>query len=348
MGGQLNLLILAIACYSLGLDIFRVVILFILACCGFLFFLYKCQENLLYQPAVYAQCIKPSQNPPNYKSPSEHDMNYEDVYLTTSDGLKLHGWWLSHEEPRSRPTILFFHANASNMGFRLPNLVLLHKHLGYNVFIVSYRGYGESEGTPGEEGMLLDAESAWQHLNAHKDVDPDKIVVFGRSLGGAVAIAVAAKHGGVVRGLILENTFLSINVLVDKLFPFLKLLKKWLLRLKWESGTRIASVTAPVLFLSGEQDEVVPNWHMTALHDKATGAAKRTFMQFPAGKHNDTWLVGGSQYVYAVADFVKEVTGYHIGVIEEDVVAGIMAGILQGSKENVLAVGAGQAAPLSS
>jgi len=275
-------------------------------------------------------------------------MNYKDVYLTTSDGVRLHAWWLCHDDPTSRPTVLFFHANASNMGFRLPNLVLLHKHLGFNVFIVSYRGYGESEGKPGEEGMLLDAESVWSHVQSSPEVDNDKILVFGRSLGGAVAVALAAKHSAKLSGVILENTFVSINVLVDKLFPFLKYLKQWLLRLEWDSGKRIASVTSPVLFLSGKQDEVVPNWHMSALHDKALAAESRKFVEFPAGKHNDTWLVGGTTYVNAVADFVKEVTGYHTGVIEEDVVAGIMAGIAKGSQENVLNVGAGVAPPLAS
>jgi fermentation-respiration switch protein FrsA (DUF1100 family) len=200
------------------------------------------------------------------------------------------------------------------MGFRLTNIKQLFEDVGLNVFILSYRGYGESTGEPGEEGMMLDAETAFEHLRTRPDLDPKSIFVFGRSLGGAVAISLlaslekaAAKTGteSPIRGLILENTFTSISAMVDNLFPILRPLKPLVLRLNWPSLQRIAGVKAPILFISGGQDEVVPAWHMQALNTAATSINK-TFVLFAEGKHNDTWLVGGLKYVQAMRSFIEQ------------------------------------------
>jgi pimeloyl-ACP methyl ester carboxylesterase len=179
--------------------------------------------------------------------------------------------------PLSRhvPTLLYFHENAGNMGLRLFNIRLLAARLHVNVFILSYRGYGESTGAPSEPGLIADADAALAHLATRPDIDPTRIVVFGRSLGGAVAIATAARYPGVVRGLIVENTFSSIYSLVDSLFPVLAPFKDRILRLRWPSDARIAAVRAPVLVIAAQQDEVVPVSHGEVLLQAAVRAASR-------------------------------------------------------------------------
>jgi len=283
--------------------------------------IYKNQEKFLYQPRIYPQFATPAQNPPGYKHPGEHDMPYEDVYLTTPDGLKLHAWFIhgaDAAETKSRPTLLFFHANAGNMGFRLQNLKVLHSKLHINIFILSYRGYGASEGEPGEAGFLIDAETAWQHLIHRPDVDINRILVFGRSMGGAVAIAHTAKHDKEVKGLILENTFSCISDMADQLFPILKPLKPLILRLDWNSVGRIPSITTPILFFSGLLDEVVPPQQMARLHRAATGSKDRKLVTIIRGQHNDTWLEGGADYVKAFARFVHTCTGFLPPCIDPD------------------------------
>jgi fermentation-respiration switch protein FrsA (DUF1100 family) len=284
------------------------------AALGFVFLLYKNQETLLYQPKIHPQYTTPSQNPVGFRNPMEHGMDYEDVYLNTKDGIRLHAWWVPQKTSRKSPTILFFHANALNMGFRLTNIKQLFVDVGLNVFILSYRGYGESTGQPGEEGMIIDAETAFAHLRERTDLDPKSLFVFGRSLGGAVAIALLSKleseaeKQGVpspIRGLILENTFTSISAMVDNLFPLLRPLKPFVLRLNWPSVDRIPKLRPPILFVSGGQDEVVPAWHMKALLGAATSSKKTTFVLFDEGKHNDTWLVGGLKYVHAIRTFIE-------------------------------------------
>jgi pimeloyl-ACP methyl ester carboxylesterase len=122
-------------------------------------------------------------------------MAYEDVYIETRDKIKIHGWWIkANTNPKLCRTLIFFHENAGNIGTRMPNLEILVKKLNCNVFIVAYRGYSYSEGTPTEEGLALDAEATLEHVLGRDDVDSERVFVFGRSLGGAVAIQLAEKH----------------------------------------------------------------------------------------------------------------------------------------------------------
>lgn len=276
----------------------------------FLVSLYKYQENLLYQPQIYSQFIKPSENPPGYQSPKEYELSFENVNIKTEDGLSLHAWFIHQPDSTksSSVTILFFHANAGNMGFRLPNLKHLYDTLQANILILSYRGYGESEGIPTEEGLVKDSEAAWRYLKSRKDINHEKLIIFGRSLGGAVAISLAAKCSDEICGLIVENTFTCISDMVDQLFPLLKYFKKYILRLDWSSYKRIRKITAPILFLSGLSDEVVPSWQMQRLYECATSSKKRTMVTFLGGKHNDTWMVGNTKYTETLQEFTEQIT----------------------------------------
>mmetsp|Transcript_17414 Transcript_17414/g.31390 ORF Transcript_17414/g.31390 Transcript_17414/m.31390 type:complete len:386 (+) Transcript_17414:87-1244(+) len=306
------------------------------------------QETLLYVPCVMPGMQTPDQNPEGLRSPAEKNLVYEDVYMDTTDGVRLHAWFISatppkpveddQEEGKERtvpvadlrieskaPTILFCHANAGNIGLRVPNYAEIVDKLQANVFALDYRGYGCSQGEPSEEGLLEDAMTAWRWLksaSAQGRIDGDKVFIFGRSLGGAVAIGLASelsrrqellqKAGAFMpRGVILENTFVSISAVVDVLFPLIafKPLKDRFLRMKWDSISRISSLQVPILFLSGAQDELIPPSQMQALRDSAKRSQLQRFVEFPEGKHNDTWEKGGEEYWTAQESFLKDSIG---------------------------------------
>lgn len=277
-----------------------------------LYALYHYQDHLLYQPKIHPQFLTPQQNPAGYRDPSESGIPFEDVYIVTPDNIRLHGWLLRPDDliaRRARPTLLFFHANAGNMGFRLDNLKLMYNALEVNIFILSYRGYGNSEGAPSEDGIIIDATTTWKYITHNRDdIDTSRLFIFGRSLGGSVAIALAslADVRSRICGMILENTFTSIGDLVDTLFPILAPLKGILLTLKWPALDRIRLVTAPILFVSGSVDEVVPPSHMNKLFQAATLSEDATMHVVPTGSHNNTWSEGGAAYIEAMKDFIDK------------------------------------------
>ena len=286
----------------------------LLAVCVMLL-LYKKQNSLLYLPVIQPEFTTPASNPVGMRSPDEHRLPFENVYLHTCDGLKLHAWFIradDADERRSRVTVLFTHANAGNMGMRMDFLRLLYRQLQCNVLILSYRGYGESQGSPSEHGLKIDADTALAWLRAREDIDQSRIVLFGRSLGGAVAIDLAAKHSDSIAAVVVENTFTSISDMVDTIFPFLRwsLLKRLLLRIEWTSSVAVQSVACPILFLAGECDEVVPHTHMLRLHalagEKAGGRARARHMHIvPNGMHNNTYTEGGQAYTQAFRAFLE-------------------------------------------
>ncbi|CAM9483817.1 unnamed protein product, partial [Choristocarpus tenellus] len=220
---------------------------------GVALFLY--QEKLLYFPTLPIK--DPDDNPRGLRSPAEHGLKYEDMYMTTLDNVRIHGWLLRSSNTEKVPTILYFHGNAGNIGMRLINAKEMLQALQCNIFLVEYRGYGKSEGIPSEEGLVLDAEAALRALKEDPlaRVDPDKLIVFGRSLGGAVAIAAAVEYPDQARrfwrALVVENTFLSISHMVDQVFPVLSGIKWLVLRLRWDSQERLKRLERPVLFFSG-------------------------------------------------------------------------------------------------
>lgn len=275
------------------------------------------QESMLYVPCVMAGMQTPDNNPDGYKSPADRGLEYEDVHMKTSDKLSIHAWFISAgKNSATAPTILFCHANAGNIGLRIPNFTQIVEKLGANIFAFDYRGYGHSEGQPSEEGLIEDALSAWQWLSsaaADGRIDGSRVFVFGRSLGGAVSIALASTLSTngekmLPQGIILENTFVSISALVDSLFPIIafKSLKDRFLRLRWYSIDRIPEVEVPFLFISGQKDELIPTWHMEALRKGAVKSPLRRMLAVENGTHNDTWEKGGQAYWDMQAAFIKE------------------------------------------
>lgn len=276
------------------------------------------QESMLYVPCVMPGMQTPAGNPEGYRSPAEKGLVFEDVKLTTSDGLKIHAWFIQagdREKSKTAPTLVFCHANAGNIGLRLPNFAGIVEKLEANIFAFDYRGYGCSEGEPSEPGLIEDSLAAWKWIDdASKAgrINGERVFVFGRSLGGAVAIGLSTslrEQGNALPcGLILENTFASIPMLVDSLFPFLAFggLKDRFLRLRWMSIDRIEHLAVPLLFINGLQDEVVPAFHTQELKRAASKSPLKRELLVADGMHNDTWEKGGQAYWDVQASFIKE------------------------------------------
>ena len=229
--------------------------------------------------------------------PGAIGLAFEEVRLATGDGETLHGWYLPHPAPRG--ALLFLHGNAGNIGHRLDSLAIFHR-LGLATLIFDYRGYGLSSGSPGERGTYLDAEAAWRHLAEQRGFAPGRIVLFGRSLGGAIAARTAAGHGPA--GLIVESTMTSVPDLAAELYPWLP--ARALARFDYPALADVARYAGPVLVAHSRDDEIVPFHHAERLL-AATGQRGRLLEL--RGGHNDGFLVSGRGYVDGFDAFLREV-----------------------------------------
>jgi pimeloyl-ACP methyl ester carboxylesterase len=275
------------------------------------------QEKLLYIPQLESDIPRTNlANPPGYRTPLEYNLPFEEHWIRTEDGIDIHAWLLL-QRSSSKPTIVFFHGNAGNIGIRLPNAQQIYELLDCNVLMVEYRGYGDSLGDsrPTEVGLKLDGEAAVKFIQEHPKVDPSKIILFGRSLGGAVAFHVAKKwqdsEGFIpLAGMMVENTFCSIDAMVGILFPFLRpVVKGPLLKMHWNSKEIAKSLTLPILYLAGEDDEIIPHSQMKYLYKISQGASRLAlFHKVSKGMHNDTWIQGGRLYWSVILQFVRNTT----------------------------------------
>ncbi len=228
--------------------------------------------------------------------PGDVGLPFEDVTFAASDGVRLHGWFVSGQKAI---TWLWFHGNAGNISHRLENLELLHDELGVSVFLFDYRGYGRSEGTPSEEGTYRDGEAALAYLRSRADVDADRIIYFGRSLGAGVAVELAV--GEPPFALILESPVPSIPELARRHYPFLPV---WpLIGTKYDSLGKIDKIAAPLLVLHGDRDDVVPFAAGRELFEAAN--EPKEFYTIRGAGHNDTYLVGGEEYFGVLRRFME-------------------------------------------
>lgn len=229
------------------------------------------QEGMLYHPCVPSEKYRyPKNMPPGYRNPLENGMEYKDVSITTKDKVKLHAWFVkANANPKLCRTLIFFHGNAGNIGSRLPNIEILVKQLKTNVLILAYRGYGDSEGKPSEEGLKLDAEATLEHALNDDDIDNERIFVFGRSLGASVGARLASTKSNQLKGIILENGFTSISDMVDHLMPLVARFKFLIQRLFYPTLKYVKDITCPVLIVRGVKDEIVPSFHGTNLYNAA-------------------------------------------------------------------------------
>lgn len=274
--------------------------------------LYALQEKLIYVPRIPGV-------PRGYvASPSEYGMEYEDVWIQAKDGTALHAWmmWrqgIDVDTVKVLPLVVFFQENAGNMSMRLHFLRALAYVLHCKVFILSYRGYGASSGSPSERGLQMDAQAAMAYLLAREDYSPRRTIVMGRSLGGAVAIYVATQYKNDMAGLIVENTFTSIADMVPRALPPLRPFVgegkpcNWLIRNKWDSITRIRSLQdIPVLFLVSLSDEIVHPDQMSKLF-RTHGKEPWSFEEFEDAAHMDCYHTHGTVYWPRVKSFVQSI-----------------------------------------
>ena len=229
-------------------------------------------------------------------SPADFGLAFEEVSFQATDSVVLHGWFVPGQ---GDITWLWFHGNAGNISHRLENLLLLHHRLGVNILLFDYRGYGHSAGRPSEEGTYQDAEGAINYLGSRLDIDPSKIVFFGRSVGCAVAVDLATRH--TPYGLILESSFTSIADMAKRAFPFLPV--GFLVRGKYDSISRIKHISAPLLILHGDRDDIVPIELGRRLFEAAN--QPKTFYTIAGAGHNDTYVMGGEPYLAALEQFME-------------------------------------------
>jgi pimeloyl-ACP methyl ester carboxylesterase len=191
--------------------------------------------------------------------------------------------------------VLFLHGNAGNVSYWV-EAATVYRELGWNTLLLDYRGYGRSTGTPTEEGTYSDAEAAWRHLVVTRGIDPSRIVVIGRSLGGGVATWLAERHP--VGALVLEATFTSIADVVALAVPLPGI--RNFVALGYPSLTRMAALAMPLLVVHGRSDELVPFEHGRALYEAAAG--RKEFVEL-AGGHNDAFVVSRPAYASALRRF---------------------------------------------
>ena len=224
----------------------------------------------------------------------------EDHFFTAKDGTRLHGWWCRRLESRSDdPVLLFFHGNAGNLSHRVDLLIELATRTPASVFVVGYRGYGRSEGRPKEAGLFLDARAAWAHLTEGSGVGADRIVIFGKSLGGGVAVDLALEAPAA--GLIVESSFTSIPDMAGAHYPFVP---KFLVRTQMNSVAKVPLISIPKLFIHSQNDRVVPYRLGRELFEAAS--EPKRFHEVVGASHNDTWLVGGDAYFEALSAFIDD------------------------------------------
>ena len=222
----------------------------------------------------------------------------EEVQFDTGDGLRLNGWFIPAERGSSRATVLVFNGNAGNRSFRSPLAAALND-LGYSVLLFDYRGYGGNPGWPSERGLIADGRAVRGYLETRADVDPDRIVYFGESLGTGVAVALAAERPPAA--LILRSPFTSLTDVGKLHYPFLPV--RALLRDRFASIDRIAGVDSPLLIIAGGSDRIVPASLSRRLYEAAPMRHKQLLLIEGAG-HNDYELLAGGKLIRGVASFI--------------------------------------------
>lgn len=228
-------------------------------------------------------------------TPADAGLGFEELTLTTADGERLHAWFLPAHEARG--VLLFFHGNAGNISHRLESLRIFHD-LGLEVLIVDYRGYGRSSGRPSEAGLYRDAEAAYDYLTEEQGISSDRLLVFGRSLGAAVAAQLASRRP--VAGVILESGFTSVPDLGAELYPFLPV--RLLSRYRYDTREALSEVTAPVLVVHSRDDDIIPFSHGRALFEAA--GEPRQFLELE-GDHNTGFLRSRGRYVQGLEAFLQ-------------------------------------------
>lgn len=250
------------------------------------------QAHLLYLPNLPSREIA--------LTPKDVGLPYDDVWLRTEDGVRLHGWYLPAESGRA--TMIFFHGNAGNISHRLDSLRIFHS-LRLSVLIIDYRGYGKSEGSPSEKGTQHDALAAWRYITEAQGVPAQKVVLFGRSLGAAIASDLAVRHQP--GALIVESAFTSVPDMGAELYWWLPV--RQLSRFRYATREDVARVRCPVLVVHSPEDEIIPFRHAEAIF---AGAREPKELLRLIGSHNEGFMLSGNAYGEGLDRFLER----HLGL----------------------------------
>jgi hypothetical protein len=236
-------------------------------------------------------------------TPDQEGLVFEDVWLTTGQGTRIHGWWLPCET--SDRVLLLCHGNGGNISYLMETYRIFHD-LGLSVLAFDYSGYGQSGGQPSERATRSDARAAWDWLVREKGIGPERVVLFGRSLGGGVAARLAADlttEGTAPGGLIMESTFTSLTAMGSARYPWLPV--RWLARDRYDSVRALSGVRVPSLFLHSPEDDLIPYAMGRKLYERYAGP--KLFWAL-SGDHNCGFTTS-SEYAEGLRRFLAGLPG---------------------------------------
>jgi len=239
-------------------------------------------------------------------TPAEYQLPFEDVYIKVDDSSgnsqHIHAWWISSEHPGDR-CLLYLHGSALNIGANISHARRFQR-MGFSVLLISYRGYGKSDGSfPSEASVYSDARAAWRYLTEQKNIDPASIFIYGHSLGGAVAIELATNHPK-AGGLIIESTFTSIADMAREIPKYRLFPLELIVHQRFDSINKVSRLQVPVLYLHGTNDRFVPPKMSQKLYNETASAKQLKFIE--GGGHNNSAAVGGEKYLQVVREFVEK------------------------------------------
>jgi hypothetical protein len=265
------------------------------AYCGLCLYLYAYQTRFIFKPSRDLE-----------QTPEALQLDYEDIWLPVGAAGEIHGWWLpaltSAPQGRNR-VLLYLHGNSHNIGGNLANAQRFQR-LGFSVFLFDYRGYGLSPGPfPSEQQVYEDAATAWAYLTQTRRIPASEIVIYGHSLGGAIAIDLAVKQPEAA-GLIVESSFSSMQAAANADGQYRLIPVNWLLTQRFDSLAKAPRLQMPVLYIHGLEDEMLPATMSQQLY--AASPDRKALWLVPQAHHADVGDVAEASYLQVVRDFVAD------------------------------------------
>lgn len=254
---------------------------------GLLLLIYFSQSRMIFIPSRQVNI-----------TPKSVGLEFESVQLMTPDRVRLSAWFIPSKEPDSY-VILQCHGNGGNISNRVDYSLLFHQ-MGLASLQFDYRGYGNSEGTPTEEGLYLDAITAWEYLVNERQISPHKIILYGESLGGGVASYLALQKP--IGGLILASTFTSVPDRAAELYPFLPV--RSLANYQFNTYDRLPQIKVPILVIHSREDVIIPFSHGEKNFARAN--EPKIFLEI-SGDHNYGFLDSGKVYTDGILDFIAKI-----------------------------------------
>ena len=267
----------------------KIALLITVVYCSICLWMFIKQDKLIFQPSKWES---------SFPYPNIANAGFKEGFLC-SGKEKICFWYLKN--PNAEFTILFFHGNAGNLLDRAEIINTLYK-FGLSVFIIDYRGYGKSSGRPDEYGLYEDAKSVYNYLIENLKINPNRIIIFGNSLGGAVAIDLVSSKNIIKGKLIVEASFTSLKDISKILYPLLPV--KLILKYKFDSLEKIKNIRIPIMFAYSQEDELIPLSMGKTLSENCPSGNKHLII-LKKGSHNDTFLKDSETFLNNLAKFTK-------------------------------------------